>query len=92
MRDDALDSCIVGVGGRFGIGQHVAVVEDIESLVLHRPHVEIRYGDNVEHVEIVFPPEHFFVPAHGAHQCIHGVSRPVALALFDMDAELYRSS
>ena len=42
------------------------VVEDVEALVLHRPHVEVGHGDDVEHVEIVLAPEALLVPAHAS--------------------------
>jgi ABC-type cobalamin transport system permease subunit len=41
MRDDGFDIGVIGVGGGFGIGQDILVVEDIEPLVLHGAHVEI---------------------------------------------------
>ena len=36
-----LDPVVVHVGGGFGIGEDIAGVEDVEPLVLHRPHVEV---------------------------------------------------
>ena len=88
MRDHGLDIGVVGVGRGFGIGQHVFVVEDVEALVFHRPHVEVGYGDDVEHVEIVFAAERLLVPAHRTLERIHGVGGAVLLAVFDMDGEL----
>ena len=57
MRDDGFDIGVVQVGCRFGKRQDVFVVEDIEPLVLHGPHVEVRDRHDVEHVEIIFAPE-----------------------------------
>src|SRR3546814_2719410 len=48
MRDDAFDAVIIEVGRGIGIGEDVAGVEDVETLVLHRPHVEITDRDDVE--------------------------------------------
>ena len=85
--DDRLDQGVVRIGRCFGRGQNVLVVEDIEALVLHRAHVEIRDGDDVEHIEIIGAVEGFLVPAHGALQRIHGVARLALLALLDVDPE-----
>ena len=85
--DDGLDAGIVLVGCRLRAGQDVFVVEDVEALVLHRAHVEVGHGDDVEHVEIVGAAEDLFVPAHGALQAVH---RPVAgtfVAVLDIDVE-----
>ncbi len=64
VRDDALDALVVAVGRGLGLGQHVARVEDVEALILHRPGVEVADRDDVEDVEVVFEPEHLLVPAH----------------------------
>ncbi len=55
--DDTLDAHEAAVGGGLGRGQNEGIVEDVQSLILHCPHVEIRHSDNVEHVEVVFAPE-----------------------------------
>ena len=92
MRDDRLDIGEIGVGGRHPVGQHVFVVEDVEALVLHGPHIEVGHGDDVEHVEVVFEPEHLLVPAHRPFQRIHCVGGPCLLAMLDINAELHRAS
>ena len=61
MRDDHLDIGEVGVGRGLLFGKHVLFVEDIETLVLHRAHAEIRYGDDVEDVEVAFVAKHPFI-------------------------------
>src|SRR5208282_5809916 len=65
------------------------VIEDVEALILHRAHVEVGYGDDIEHVEIVFAAESGLVPGHRPLQGVHRVSGLRLLAMFDMDAELY---
>ncbi len=87
VRDDRFDMGVVGVGCGRRRGEHVFVVEDIEPFVLHRAHVEGGDGDDHEDVEIVFAPEHLFVPAHGALEAVHGVSAAVFLARLDIDGE-----
>ncbi len=87
VRDDRLDVLVIGVGRGFGLGQHIARVEDVEPLVLHRPHVEVADGDDVEHVEIVFEAEHLLVPAHRFFQRGHRVAAFVLVAAADPDRE-----
>ena len=84
--DDRLDMGIVDIGRGLGAGQDVFVVEDVEALVLHRAHVEVGHGDDVEHVEIVFAAEDLLVPAHGALERIERVVGAVFLAGLDIDA------
>ena len=88
VRDDRLDIGVVRIGRRLGRGQDVFVVEDVEALVLHRAHVEVGHGDDVEHVEIVFAAEDLLVPAHGALERIERVVGAVFLAGLDIDGEL----
>ena len=66
VRDHALDRVEIGVGRGVGVGQHIFGVEDVEPLVLHRPHVEVADGDDVVEIEVVFAPEHVLVPLHRA--------------------------
>ena len=87
VRDHRLDAGIVGVGRGVGTRQHVFVVEDVEALVLHRPHVEVGDGDDHENIEIVFAAEALLVPAHRALERVHGVAAAVLLARLDIDAQ-----
>ena len=57
MRDHRLDMRVIGVGRGRGRGEDIFVVEDVEALVLHRAHVEVGDGDDIEHVEIIFAAE-----------------------------------
>ena len=88
MRDDGLDMGVIGVGRGRGRGEDIFVVEDVEALVLHRAHVEVGHGDDIEDVEIIFAAEGGLVPGHRPLEGVHGVGRLRLLAMFDMDAEL----
>jgi hypothetical protein len=81
--DDALDVFKIQVGAGVGVGQHVLGVEDVEALVLHRAHVEIRHGDDHEAVEVQLEAEDLLVPAQGMHQRIHRVGNAVEIARLD---------
>ncbi|MNU89928.1 hypothetical protein D3C71_797810 [compost metagenome] len=87
MGDDALDIGVVSIGSGFGVGQHEFVVEDVETLVLHRAHVEIGHGDDHEDIEVVFAAEALFVPCHGTLQRIHGVGRARLFAVLDINLQ-----
>ncbi len=78
--DHRLDALVVGVGGTFRPGQDVAGVEDVEALVLHRAHVEVGHGGDVEHVEVVFEAEGVLVPAHRRPERAHRVAAAVLVA------------
>ena len=85
--NDAFDAVVVGVARGIGARQHELVVEDVEALVLHGPHVEVAHRDDVEHIEIVFAAKALLVPAHGALQGVHGPAAAVFLAGLDIDIE-----
>ena len=87
VRDDRLDAGVIAVGRRLGQGEHVFVVEDVEALVFHGPHIEVGHGDHVEHVEIVFAAVDLLVPLHRADQRVHGVIGAQLLALLDINRE-----
>jgi hypothetical protein len=84
---DRLDPIEIAVGRRFRRGEHVFVIEDVEALVLHRPHVEVGHGDDHENIEIVFAAECRLVPAHGAFERVHRVGAARFLAVLDIDAK-----
>ena len=85
VRDHGLDAGVIVVGRRLRRSEDVFVVEDVEALVLHRAHIEIRDGDDVEHVEIVFAPVSPFVPGHRTLERVHGVARALLTAVLDID-------
>ncbi len=87
MRDDRLDIGKIGVRRGLLVGQHIFVIEDVEALVLHRAHVEVGHGDDVEDVEVVFAAKRLFVPLHRPLQRVHGVAGELLLAGLDIDAE-----
>ena len=68
MPDDRLDPLEVGVGGHEGVGEHVLGVEDVQTLVLHRPHVEVGRGHDHEAIQVQLQPEAAFVPGNGFFQ------------------------
>ena len=87
VRDDRLDALVVGIRRRLGPRQHVFGVEDVQALVLHRAHVEVGHGGDVEHVEVVFEPEGFLVPGHRLLQRAHRVAAAVLVAAAHPDGE-----
>ena len=86
--DDPGDGVDVGVGGGLGVGQHIARVEDVEALVLHRPEVEVVDGDDVELVEIIFAAIFALVPGHGLLEALHGESSARQIGLAHPDGEV----
>jgi hypothetical protein len=78
--DDALDHLVVAVGRGGGGGEDILRVEDVQPLVLHRAHVEVVHGHDVEHVEVVFAAVDLLVPAHRPLERVHGVVAAVLVA------------
>ena len=85
--DDALDARVIVVGRRFRRGEDVFVVEDVEALVLHRAHIEIGDGDDVEDVEIIFAPVRLLVPGHRPLERVHRIVGAVLAAVLDIDRQ-----
>ena len=87
VRDHRLDALIVAVGRGLGRGEHELGVEDVQPLVLHRAHVEVVHGDDVEHVEVVFAPVDLFVPAHRLDEAFEREARAVLVARAHPDVQ-----
>ena len=85
--DDGLDALIVAVGRRLRPSQDEFGVEDVEALVLHRAHVEVGNGGDVEDVEVVFKAVDLLVPLHGALEAVHGVGAAILVAAPDPDVQ-----
>ena len=88
VTDHAFHGIEIAVGRGFGVRQHIAGVEDVETLVLHRPHVEVGHGDHVEQVEVVLAPEGLLVPLHRGDERIHRVLGAILVAGTDPDVEI----
>ena len=73
MRDDRLDAGIVIVRRGVRTGQNIAGVENVQTLVLHRAHIEVIDGHNVENVQVVFTPVSRLIPLHRPDQRIHRI-------------------
>ena len=73
VRDHGLDVEIVAVCRDRRIGEGVAGVEDVESLVFHRAEVEVVRRDDHEEIEVQVKTEAFFVPGDGALEAFHRV-------------------
>ena len=85
--DHRLDVLVIGVRRRLGLGQHITRVENVEALVLHRPHVEVADRDDIEDVEIVFEAKDVLVPAHRLFQRGHRMAAFVLVAAAHPDGK-----
>ena len=52
MTDDRFNRSKIGIGCHSWVGKHILGIEDVESLVLHRPHIEVLGGNNHEALKI----------------------------------------
>ena len=73
VADHAFNIAVILVGGGGRAGQHVLGVENIQALVLHGTHVEVRGGDHHEAFQVKAQAEARFVPSDAGHQRLHGV-------------------
>ena len=87
MGDDALDALEGRIGCGLRMREHRRRVEDVEPLVLHRPHVEVVDGDDHETVEVVFAAVGLLVPLHGTLERRHGVLGLVEVFRLDPDLQ-----
>ena len=90
VRNDRLDAREILVCRRFGQGQDVLGVEDVQPLVLHCPHVEVVHRDDVEHVQIVFAPIGALVPGHRPDQAVHRIGAAPLVARPHPDRQVHR--
>ena len=88
VRDHRLDAAEIKVGRGRRRSEDVSIVEDVETFVLHRPHVEGGDGDDHEDVEVVFPAESFLVPAHRALEAVHSVKAAILFPGLYIDLKL----
>ena len=83
----ALDARVVLVGGGGRRGQHELGVEQVQALVLHRPHVVVLDGHDHVAVQVQRQPEAGLVPHDGGDQRAHGVLGLAQVALADVDLQ-----
>jgi hypothetical protein len=83
--DSIADVVVVGRGRR--IGEDVLGVEEVEPLVLHRPHVEVADGDDHEALEVERQAEARLVPDHRGDERLHRPLGLVEVALAHPDLE-----
>ena len=87
VADDRFDIGVIDVGRDPRVGEHELGIEDVQSLVFHRAHVEVADRDDHEPVEVEFETEALFIPADAVlerHHCMLGL---VEVAGFDPHLE-----
>ena len=67
------NAVVVGIGRGGGIRQHVFGIEDVETFILHCPHVEVTDCHDHVLIEIEFQAKAGFVPMDRVDQRIHRV-------------------
>src|SRR3546814_8207099 len=68
--DDGFYGAVAGIGGAFGVGQHVGRIEDVQAFVFHGPHIEVARGHDHEPVQVELQAEALFVPFDGARPAV----------------------
>ena len=72
------------------MSKYTGRIEDIETLVLHRPHIEVIDGNDIEKIKIVLKPIPLLIPAHRRFQRRHRVLAVSNILCFDPDAQIDR--
>ena len=72
VSDHRFDAFEIGIGGGAAVGKDELGVKDVQTLVFHRAHIEIAYGNDHENIQVVFQTEARFVPFHCVFQRFHG--------------------
>ena len=85
--DDGFDAFIIHIGRRIRPCQNEFGVENIQALVFHRPHIEVRHRDDIEQIQIVFEAIDLLVPLHGPFQAVHRIVTAILVAMFDKDTQ-----
>ena len=73
------------MGGGLRAGEDVTGIENIEPLVLHRPHVEIADRNDHVDIKIIFAAVDLFIPAHRLFEAGHGMGAFVEIFRFAVD-------
>ena len=73
--------CLIGL--REWVGKHTGGIEDIETFILHRTHIEVVNGNNHKDIQIIFTTIDLLVPSHSALQRVHRIVNFVQIFLLD---------
>ena len=87
VTDHRFNAFKVSIGRGTAVGQHELGVENIQTFVFHRAHIEIAHGNDHENIQVVFQAEARFVPFHRIFQRFHGKTdfRFVCLSGVELD-------
>mmetsp|Transcript_48304 Transcript_48304/g.114866 ORF Transcript_48304/g.114866 Transcript_48304/m.114866 type:complete len:228 (-) Transcript_48304:952-1635(-) len=81
VTNDTLDSLVISISGRTGLGKCERGVEDVQPLVLHGPHVEVTDGNDVVVVQIILKAKAILIPLHGTLQGLHSMTQLIHISL-----------
>src|SRR5690606_10244948 len=87
MANDSLDVLKIMVRGRLLIRKGVGRIEDVETLILHRTHVERVDGDDHVDIKVILQTEAILIPFHGILQGIHSMSGLAQISLIYIDLQ-----
>mmetsp|Transcript_23018 Transcript_23018/g.39473 ORF Transcript_23018/g.39473 Transcript_23018/m.39473 type:complete len:207 (+) Transcript_23018:2179-2799(+) len=82
-----LDAGEIRVRSSLGVGQNITIIENIERLVLHGPHVEVGHGHYIELVQVVLPPKTLLIPFERLFETLHGMRGLVFVAMLHKDPQ-----
>ena len=84
---NALDIGVVRVGRGGGVGKNKLGVENIQTLVFHRAHIEVAGCNDHETLQVQAQAKTVLVPCHAGHQRIHGMFGFVEITWANIDLQ-----
>ena len=73
MCDHAFNTLVTSVSRDVGVSEDTRRIEDVEAFVLHRAHIEVIDGNDIEEFEVVLQAVHILIPSHRSFQRFHRV-------------------
>mmetsp|Transcript_88338 Transcript_88338/g.184604 ORF Transcript_88338/g.184604 Transcript_88338/m.184604 type:complete len:282 (+) Transcript_88338:1385-2230(+) len=92
MPNHTFNTLEIRVGRCVRPGQDQGRIEDVQSFVLHGPHVEVAHSNDVILIEVVLQPIRLLVPAHSIFQRFHCVVQLVHRLRFGKETQGDRTS
>ena len=84
---NALDALVTSISRDVGVCENARRIEDVQAFVLHRAHIEVIDGDDVEEFEVVLETIHILIPPHRSFQRVHSVVAVTHIFRFHPDLE-----
>ncbi len=90
VRNNALNALVTQISRNVRVSQHTGGIEDIQTLIFHRPHIEVINSDNIKQVEVVLETIALFIPAHRRFERRHCMIAVACVFGLNPDPQIHR--